>query len=141
LAALSDFRPQIQARDLVNFMSAAATRSVGEQATDRILTPNAMRNALPVCSESKLQAISEEDPRLAEVFDALKRLPTEQRRAPFKPEELGIPPAYVERLVATGAAMRIDDRYWLPEIYRHGLGFQNTVARPRVIQLALRARR
>ena len=141
LAALSDFRPQIQARDLVNFLQESAVRSFDDAATDRILTPSAMRTALERCSEDKLNAIAEEDPRLAEVFNTLRNQPAELKRTPFRPTDLGLSSASLELLETTGAAMRIDDVYWMPEIYRHGLGFQNTVARPRVIQLANRARR
>jgi hypothetical protein len=141
LAALSDFRPQIQARDLVNFLEESAQRSSGEGATDRILTPTAMRAALVRCSADKLRAIAEEDPRLASVFNELRDQPAELKRMPFSPTDLELSSAALELLVTTGAAMRINDVYWMPEIYRHGLGFQTATARPRVIQLANRARR
>lgn len=141
LAALSDFRPQIQARDLVNFMYQAAKGSTDESATDRILTPSAMRAALERCSSDKIRAIQEEDPRLGALFTQLRNQPAEKRRAPFAPGDLGLSQTDVDLLESTGAAMRIGDLYWLPEIFRQGLNFQNAVSRPRVIQLANRARR
>lgn len=51
IAALSDFRGQIQARDLVRLLHLAAKKSVIDPYwKDRVLVPGAIKNALPECS-------------------------------------------------------------------------------------------
>lgn len=142
LAALSDFNLQIQARDIVSFLSVAARESVPDTHwTDRLLTPPAMRRALPECSKNKVDALGEENPPVRALFDQLTRLPREVRRIPFTLETVNLLPNDARLLEANGVLFRENDQYWIPEIYRYGLGFaSSTVGRPRVVSIRNRIR-
>lgn len=136
LAALSDFNRQIQARDIVTFIAAAAKDSVHDlRYGDRLLVPSAMRSALPVCSAQKIQAIGEETPRIGLILSTLKALPANKKQLPFAQEDVDLESADIELLAANGILFREDDLYWIPEIFRHGLGFKAT-GRPRVLAIA-----
>ncbi len=124
LDALSDFNGQIQARDLVRFVHFAAERS--EQDTrwpDRILTPTAIRESLPACSQNKVEEISKENSVLREVFLKIKKIPAGERKVPFEPGLGGITFDDLVALERNGVVMRQTDLYWVAEIYLHGLGF------------------
>ncbi|MFJ4169252.1 KGGVGR-motif variant AAA ATPase [Paenarthrobacter sp. NPDC089714] len=136
LAALSDFNRQIQARDIVTFVAEAARDSISDvRYVDRLLVPSAMRSALPVCSLQKIQAIGEETPRIGKTLTALKNLPAYKKQLPFAQEDVQLSKDDVELLSANGILFREDDVFWIPEIFRHGLGFKAT-GRPRVLAIA-----
>ncbi|MET8253037.1 AAA family ATPase [Micromonospora sp. NPDC005197] len=143
-AALSDFRQQVQARDIVSFLATAADESVGSDSrwSDRVLTPTAMRNALPVCSQQKIEAIRLENRPVGVLLDRLQALDIEQKKLPFQLDAVGLDSEQAQLLDANGVLFREDNQYWIPEIFRHGLGF--TVPggrRPRVIAVANLVRR
>lgn len=142
LAALSDFNLQIQARDIVSFLSVAAENSVPDTRwNDRLLTPKAIRDALPKCSSDKVAALGEENHPVGALFDRLTRLPPDVRKIPFTLEAVGLQPNDARLLEANGVLFREDDQYWIPEIYRYGLGFaSSTVGRPRVMSIRDRIR-
>jgi hypothetical protein len=141
LAALSDFKQQIQARDIVSFLAEAARLSPSEpRLADRLLQPAAMRRALVACSRDKIRAIGEENPRLAEIFRKLQSQPVERRAIPFRAEAMDLAADELELLDANGVVFREDDQYWIPEIFRHGLGF-TARGRPRILAVANVVRR
>lgn len=142
-AALSDFRQQIQARDIVSFLSEAATASIGaDRWSDRVLTPVAMRSALPRCSSQKIEAISLENRPVGALLDRLRALDADQRKLPFTLESIGLTAEQAQLLDANGVVFREADHYWIPEIFRHGLGFDVAGGRrPRVIAVANLVRR
>src|SRR5206468_1196311 len=86
IAALSDFRGQIQARDLVRFLRYAAERSVGTPVSDRLLAPRAIRDAVRPCSEEKIREIEEELPDLKDIFQKLRA--AREKRIPLDAVEL-----------------------------------------------------
>lgn len=136
LAALSDFNSNIQARDIVKFLEESAKGSVDDNRwADRLLAPIAMREALVTCSRQKIEAISEETPMIGEVLTKLRNLSYEKRQVPFEQQDVSLEPVEVELLVGNGVIFREEDRYWIPEIYRHGLGFRAS-GRPRVLAVA-----
>ncbi len=141
-AALSDFQQQLQARDIVSFLSIAARESVGADArwSDRVLAPTAMRNALPECSENKISEIREENGPVAELLDHLRNLPVESRSLPFRIDDVGLTAKQIDLLRTNGVVFQEGDQYWIPEIFRHGLGFKGQ-RRPRVIAVANLVRR
>lgn len=141
LAALADFRQQIQARDVVTFLGAAARGSLDDTRwDDRLLVPAAMRNALAECSRQKIAQIGEEDATLQDIFARLSRLAQDARQQPFRPQDVGLTDDEVDYLTTTGVVLRDEGGLWMPEIFRLGLGFTNP-SRPRVLRLAQRARR
>ncbi len=141
LAALSDFKGQIQARDIVSFLAVAAEGSHGDKRwTDRLLTPAAMRNALGACSQQKISAIRLENPPVARLLDKLSGLPDERKKVPFRREDVSLSQEDTDLLETNGVLFPEKDQYWIPEIFRHGLGFKAT-GRPRVVNIADLARK
>jgi hypothetical protein len=136
IAALSDFNGGIQARDIVTFLGASAEKSIGDARwSDRILTPASMRDALVICSRQKIDEIGEETPQIRSLLDQLRALPDEQRQVPFTREVTGLDTLGLQLLESNGVVFREEDRYWIPEIFRHGLGFR-AVGRPRIVAVA-----
>lgn len=142
ISALSDFRQQIQARDLMRLLALAARGSVGDSHwKDRLLTPGALRRALPDCSTEKTKEVEAENPLLRPVFEYLRNLPADKRTVPFTRETVGLEPDQLRLLEDNGVVLREGDEYYMPEIFRHGLHFKlESGARPRVLTLARRAR-
>jgi hypothetical protein len=101
-----------------------------------------MRRALPACSREKIQAISQENPPVGELFQRLRELSEDVRKVPFTLEAVNLTPAEARLLEANGVLFREEDQYWMPEIYRHGLYFGVSGAgRPRVLAIAKLIRR
>jgi MinD-like ATPase involved in chromosome partitioning or flagellar assembly len=140
LAALSDFRGQIQARDLVRLLHLAAKGSVNDtRFQDRILVPPAIKGALPECSREKIQEIENENTSLKNVFAKLRDLPEANRKIPFIRDTIQLSVEEMKILEDNGVVIREKDEYYMPEIFRLGLGFLLTAAgRPKVIALARR---
>lgn len=140
LAALSDFRGQVQARDVVRFVRAAADESIGDTYwNDRLLVPSAIKKAPVTCGTEKIAEIEQETPRLREVFQKLRSLAPEQRRIPLSPVESGLSFEEMQMLELNGIVLREPDGYYMPEMYRQGLNFALAKgARPRVLALARR---
>ncbi|WP_051950653.1 KGGVGR-motif variant AAA ATPase [Actinacidiphila yeochonensis] len=138
IAALSDFTLQIQARDIVSFLTRAALGSTGDTRwTSRLLAPTAMRRALPVCSAEKIDAIGQENPPVGRLFTHLQQLPESVRKVPFSLESVELDLQQARLLATNGVIFQEGDQYWMPEIYRHGLRFTPSGnGRPRVVSIA-----
>lgn len=125
-AALGDYHGQVQARDVVLFLSEAAGLSRGRSGwDDRILVPTAMRNALLKCSNAKLDAVIQEDPDLGALLKKMQGS-ANQVSVPFALEEVGLTQDEAKVLIRLGALA--SDKlggYRVPEIYRHWLGYRS----------------
>jgi len=143
IAALSDLKGQLQARDLVRFLHEAARGSESDMYwKDRMLIPSAIRAALQFCSNEKIKEISIENIDLKEVFNKLRELPPENRLIPFTREQTGLTIEQVQTLENNGVAYLEKEEYYIPEIYRAGLGFKlKAGARPRVLALSRKVRK
>jgi MinD-like ATPase involved in chromosome partitioning or flagellar assembly len=141
IAALSDFKGQIQARDLVRLLHLAATKSVDDiQWKDRILTPHAIKDALSECSSKKIEEIEAESEALKAIFTKLHDLPDAKRQIPFSREGTQLSLEEIKVLEDNGVLLREEDEYYMPEIFRWGLKFSMQArARPRILSLARRA--
>jgi len=136
IAALSDFKGGIQARDIVLFLAEAAKGSISDERwVERLLIPAAMRNALLECSKQKIQAIGEETPRIKDIFNHLRALDVERRQVPFVRETVELESADIDLLEQNGVVFREENQYWIPEIFRHGLDFRAN-GRPRIVSVA-----
>ena len=140
IAALSDFRGQIQARDIVRFLHLAARRSATvTQWPDRVLVPGAIRDAVADCSTAKIGEISQENPALGQVFDKLKALSSDVKSVPFRREDVGLAAEELQLLELNGIVVAEEGVYYMPEIFRRGLDFRLPLgARPKVLALARR---
>ncbi|MFE1171507.1 KGGVGR-motif variant AAA ATPase [Streptomyces sp. NPDC058773] len=123
-AALGDFKDQVQARDVVVFLAEAARQSIPQTTwDDRVLVPSAMRKALLACSKIKISAIQDESQEIGELLSRLQQV-RQPVTVPFWLEEVGLELNEADFLVESGVFARGNDgRYWVAEIYRHGLGF------------------
>ncbi|EGK89383.1 ParA family protein [Microcoleus vaginatus PCC 9802] len=142
LAAISDLRGQIQARDLVRLLHLAAKESVNDDSRwqDRILIPTAIKGALPECSRNKIDEIEIENTALKDVFTKLRNLPKEKRKIPFTRDMIELSVEEMKILEDNGVVIRENDEYYMPEIFRWGLDFSMTAGgRPRILALARRA--
>lgn len=143
IAALSDLRGQIQARDVVRFLHEAAQDSKGDSFwKDRILVPTAIRKAVGQCSEKKIEDIGLENPRMKTIFSALQGLEEESRQLPFTAEQVRLTLEDLKVLEDNGVVLREGQEYHMAEIFRLGLDFRlRKGARPRVMTMARRARK
>ncbi len=143
IAALSDLKGQIQARDLVRFLCQSALGSVNDTFwKDRILVPTAIKSALQVCSKDKIAEISIENKDLKKIFTKLQELPAGQKMIPFVREQVGLSIDQIQALENNGVAYGEKEEYYMPEIYRAGLKFKlKAGARPRVLALSRKVRK
>lgn len=125
LDALSDCNNQIQARDLVRFISIAAQKSIADNRwSDRDLVPQAIKDALPECSREKVEEIKKENDELKRVFEKLEKVPQSERLIPFDSTLTELDNNDFRVLIEGGALLNDGGSYYLPEIYLHGLGFR-----------------
>ena len=137
IAALSDFHGQIQARDLVRFFRSAASDRRNAASTDRVLAPRAIKEAIVPCSKEKIEEIKQEIPDLNNIFI---RLQANNQRIPFDAASSGLHVEEIRFLESVGILIEDRGEYFMPEIFRLGLGIQlATGARPRVLSLARRS--
>lgn len=148
-AALTDFNGRLQARDIVRFLFHAAditverTKEVQFQkwSTSRILPPQAIRRALKPCSEKKVEEAKEEYPSFKTwVEEILPKYAPSERKIPFGVEQFEMDQPTVRMLEEMGVIYEDKEkdseaRFYMPEIFREGLGFSGTGARPRILVL------
>ncbi|MFI8915052.1 hypothetical protein ACIGW4_25975 [Streptomyces sp. NPDC053513] len=133
-AALGDFNGQVQARDVVMFLATAAKNSeqYNDTVDDRVLVPTAMRKALLECSRNKIISVGEENKEIGRLLVHMQGL-GHSVLVPFELEQVELTVADADLLIESGVFSKgADGRYWVPEIYRHGLGF-NSERRARVL--------
>ncbi len=142
VAALSDFKGQIQARDMVRFLHYSARDSENDSYwSDRILVPTAMRSALQMCSKEKIGEISVENSDLKTIFSKLRELSPDHRQIPFVREDVDLSVDQIQSLENNGVVYGEKEEYFMPEIYRAGLGFKPKAgARPSVLALSRKIR-
>ena len=140
LAALSDFGGRLQARDVVRFFRFAAERAQQLPESDgRLLQPGAVRYAIEPCSKEKVQEAQQEIPWLEQIVkEKFARVP--DRRIPFRAGDFDLTAEEVHLLAEVGIVLEEEGNFYIPEIFRHGLGFRlEKGARPRVLALMKRA--
>lgn len=150
-AALTDFKGRLQARDIVRLLYHAAEISLSQRqevqlqrwSTDRLLPPQAIRRALEPCSEKKVEEAEQEYPQFKEWRESLSK--GRERVVPFTLEDVKLEAKHLKLLEEMGVIYEHREkdgtvRYYMPEIFRKGLGFElNGGARPRVLALKRKA--
>lgn len=136
LAALSDFNGQLQARDVIRFLS-YATSSPGQTSyQDRFIMPKEIREAVPSCSDEKINEIKTELIKIKPILDKIEGKPKEARVLPFYSETFNFTSEEEQTMRREGYLAVDGDKYYLPEILRYALGFRyNRGARPKVLSL------
>ncbi len=148
-AALTDFNGRLQARDIVRILYHAADITVNQAqelqfekwSTSRLLPPLAIRRALKPCSEDKVEEAKEEYLAFKKwVEDTLPKYSPAERRIPFAVEKFEMDQQTVRLLEEIGVIYEDKEkeeieRFYMPEIFREGLGFSGTGARPRILAL------
>lgn len=124
LDALSTRRDEVQARDLVRLIAESARLSRGnEDWADRLLVPQAIRNALETVGQKKIDEILEEQPQLGQALVRFRVL-ANTLRVPFTPSELQSNDDQLALVLLEDAGIASRDRgeVWLVPLYRKGLG-------------------
>ncbi|HBO3409192.1 KGGVGR-motif variant AAA ATPase [Pseudomonas aeruginosa] len=140
-AALCDLKGNVQARDLVRFLKFAATvesTRTGQTWPDRLLAPESMRKAIPDCSIEKVTEAKSEIAPLRRWMDLMEDRGVRNLKVPFSLEQAQLDAALLGSLQELGVIYEDvdgnlgEERLFLPEIYRYGLGFVTSAAgRPR----------
>lgn len=153
-AALTDFKGRLQARDIVRLLYHAANITLeeteeiqfGRWSTSRLLPPQAIRRAIEPCSAAKVKEVGEEYPQFKMwVKTELKGYKPSEKCVPFSLDTRPIDPSTIRMLEDIGVIYEDRgkggiSRYYMPEIYRSGLGFTlEKGARPRVLVLKRKA--
>lgn len=140
-AALCDLKGNVQARDLVRFLKFAAELESGRIGSTwplRILSPESMRKAIPECSREKVTEATQEIAPLRKWIALMDERGVRKLRVPFSQAEAQLDPSLLSALQEIGVIYEDldsesgEERLFLPEIYRSGLGFETSAAgRPR----------
>lgn len=141
-AALCDLNGHVQARDLVRFLKFAAGQESERADTawpDRALSPESMRKAIPQCSVEKVSEAKQEIAPLRKWIALLEEQGVRNLEVPFSQGAAKLSSELLKDLQQIGVLYEDLDgdlgeqRLFLPEIYRHGLGFVTSrVGRPRM---------
>lgn len=140
-AALCDLRGSFQARDLVRFFKFAAQEQLKNKTTswgDRMLSPEAMRRAIPECSRQKVAEATKEIAPLRVWNERMSANRIVDKPIPFSALSVALEPTELAVLRELGVIYEDldpalgDKRLFLPEIYRAGLGFDLSGGRPRI---------
>lgn len=141
-AALCDLKGNVQARDLVRFLKFSAdeeSKRSGQTWPDRLLGPESMRNAIPRCSKEKVDEAKAEITSLRKWSELMTQQNIHNLKVPFSAAQAGLVPALLSTLQEIGVIYEDldgnlgEDRLFLPEIYRSGLGVETSAAgRPRM---------
>jgi len=130
ISALSDFKGQLQARDLVRLIHYSAENASNLAASttapifkDRLLPPSAIRNSLKPCSTKKIDEIKQEMVFIGKIFDKISKIGGEKKQIPFEREALGLSPDEIDTMSKVGFVTEYEGKYYMPEIIRQGLGF------------------
>lgn len=139
--ALCDLKGNVQARDLVRFLKFAAeleSTRTGQTWPDRLLAPESMRKAIPDCSVEKVNEAKSEIAPLKRWTELMEQQGVHNLRVPFSLEQAQLNSSLLGALQEIGVIYEDvdgnlgEERLFLPEIYRYGLGFDTSAAgRPR----------
>lgn len=144
-ASLCDLKGNFQARDLVRFLRFAAEIEMNKPESlwsDRVLAPESMRAAIPLCSKDKVSETATEIAFFREWQNRLNERKITTRKVPFSAEAMALDTQQLIALRDLGVIYEDinpdlgDERLYLPEIYRAGLGFEiSATGRPRTMAL------
>lgn len=139
LSAISDFNGNIQARDIVRLLETVSKKQLNKaEMQDRLVTPAALRDALAACGKAKIDDFKMETQVLA---SDLTKLENNDLSIPIEKDSLErIGVNHIDLMEEFGILLREGNVYYLPEIFRQGLGISlSKGARPKVVNLMRKA--
>lgn len=139
LAALSDLKGQLQARDIVRFLFYASENgeNVALKFPDRYLMPSAVRAAIEPCANEKLKEIEDEMKTIYQILEKFEKV--EDRKLPLTLDQITLSVEELAKLEEQGYIKVEDKKYYLPEIIRQALGYRyESGARPKVLSLLVK---
>ncbi|MCI9142635.1 MAG: hypothetical protein HFH87_08445 [Lachnospiraceae bacterium] len=139
LAALSDLKGQLQARDIVRFLFYASENgeNVALKFPDRYLMPSAVRAAIEPCASEKLKEIEDEMKTVYQILEKFEKV--EERKLPLTLDKITLSVEELAKLEEQGYIKVEDKKYYLPEIIRQALGYRyESGARPKVLSLLVK---
>jgi MinD-like ATPase involved in chromosome partitioning or flagellar assembly len=134
-AALSDFNGRLQARDIVRLLLYSADYGLEHQElfekwkNTRLLPPKAIRQSITHCSSEKVKEAKEEYPLFKQWAAKIgEKFSSDKLKVPFAPEQLEMETETIEILKEIGVIyedkeINESERFYIPEIFRTGLGF------------------
>ena len=140
-SALCDLKGNFQARDLVRFFKFATDqerKKPTDPSLDRLLAPESIRRAIPDCSTEKVKEAIAEIAPLKEWSSRMITNNITDRQIPFSAASMHLQPSELAALSELGVIYEDldtklgDQRLFLPEIYRKGLGFDSSSGRPKI---------
>lgn len=145
-AALADFKGQVQPGDIIGFLACVCEHALTdtEYSDDRLLTPESLAKGLVAFSAKRVETAKAELPAFASWTAKLVDVSVEFKSMPFSAGETQLEPDEFSVLMAVGIIYEeqgvrdSDKRYYLPELYRQGLGFTITAGVRSKIQLMLK---
>ncbi len=139
IAALSDFKGQLQARDVVRLIRFAAKDAINQkQFSDRLLPPASIKNALGPCSRKKIEEIQQEIKLLEGIFEKLRK--ADDKKIPFQKNQFDLTDEDIQMMEQLGIITEYENQYYFPEIFRRGLDFRlEGRDKPKVLTLLRRA--
>lgn len=141
LAALSDLKGQLQARDIVRFLYYATdnAENVTLKFSDRYIMPQAIRAAIEPCAKDKMAEIKTEMQVIYSIFEKFRNVDPNDRKLPLKLEQIALSVEELTKLEEQGYIKVEDKQYYIPEIIRQALGYQyRSGARPKVLSLLVK---
>ena len=88
------------------------------------MMPPEIRTAVSTCSTEKVEEVEQEYTTLKPILEKLKKLPLEHKVLPLLPEYAGLSSEDELYMIREGYLKRDGDKFYLPEIIRHALGFK-----------------
>ncbi len=145
-AALADFKGQVQPGDIIGFLACVCEYALTdtEYSDDRLLAPESLAKGLAAFSVKRVEAAKAELPVFTSWTTKLADVSVEFKSMPFSAGETQLEPDELSVLMAVGIIYEeqgvrdSDKRYYLPELYRQGLGFTITAGVRSKIQLMLK---
>jgi hypothetical protein len=94
----------------------------------RLLPPQAIRQSITPCSDKKVEEAKEEYPLFKQWVEKMDKLSYDKIKVPFAPEQLKMETETIEILKEIGVIyedkeINESERFYIPEIFRIGLGF------------------
>lgn len=143
LAALSGFNGQLQARDMIRFLMYVTDQSRANTKkapyNDRILMPADIKKAVGDSSNDKMDEIKQEYSSLKPILEKLEQLPPNVKVLPLDSAQINLSTTEEKSMIQEGYLKRDGEKFYLPEIIRHALGFKyGKGARPKVLSFTLK---